>query len=126
MEYSFDVKIAEKYGLKEAVMLKNIVLWCLKNRANNVNYNDGFYWTYNSNREFSELFPFWTEKQIRSILISLEEKGLIVSGNYNKSSYDRTKWYAATNKAYSETGNYILPDEKIHLTARKKNQSSSN
>ena len=33
-------------------------------------------------------------RKIARLLESLEKKGVIVSGNYNKAKYDRTKWYA--------------------------------
>ena len=68
MTYSFDTELAQKLGVNEAIMLQNIVFWLLKNKANGSNYYDGRYWTYNSHKAFKELFPFWTENQIRRIL----------------------------------------------------------
>lgn len=65
-----------------------------KNIANKKHHYDGLYWTYNSAKAFKELFPYWTERQIRSILNKLEEKKIIISGNYNASGYDKTKWYS--------------------------------
>jgi hypothetical protein len=94
MEYSFDIEVAKKYGVDEAIMIKNFQFWIMKNKANNKNFHDGRTWTYNSTRAFSELFIFWTEKQIRRILKSLIDKEVILTGNYNKISYDRTLWYA--------------------------------
>jgi len=94
MTYQFDVKIAEKYGLDEAIMLNYFVFWINKNIANKTNFYDDNYWTYCSTKAFTEIFSFWSEKQIRRILKSLEDQGIIITGNYNKSKYDRTKWYA--------------------------------
>ena len=98
MTYSFDTELAQKLGVNEAILLQNIVFWLLKNKANNSNYYDGRYWTYNSHKAFKELFPFWTENQIRRILESLFEKGVILKGDYNSSPYDKTKWYALSDK----------------------------
>lgn len=98
MTYSFDTELAQKLGVNEAILLQNIVFWLLKNKANGANYYDGRYWTYNSHKAFKELFPFWTENQIRRILESLFEKGVILKGDYNSSPYDKTKWYALSDK----------------------------
>jgi uncharacterized phage protein (TIGR02220 family) len=101
MEHSFDIYIAKLYGIPSAVLLKNIYFWIEKNRANEKNYYDGYYWTYNSKKAFAELFPYMTARQIDYALQKLIDDGLIVTGNYNKVAYDRTLWYAITKKGYS-------------------------
>ena len=53
----FDVKIAEKYGVNCAILLQHIWHCVRKNEANEKNFYDGNYWTYNSARAFSEMFP---------------------------------------------------------------------
>ncbi len=90
----FDPVVAKKVGVEEAIMYSNIRYWCIKNKANKKHFNDGRFWTYNSIEAFCDLFPFWTEKQIRRILNNLIKKGYVKTGNYNKKGYDRTKWYA--------------------------------
>lgn len=94
MEYSFDIEIAKKYGINEAIMIKNFQYWIRKNKSNNLNYNDGRTWTYNSVDAFTLLFPFWSYNQTKRILSSLIQQEVLVTGNYNKAKYDRTKWYA--------------------------------
>lgn len=106
MHYIFDMNIATKYGLEESVFLQNIAYWTLKNMSNKVNFYDGRYWTFNSQEAFLELFPCWTRQNLRRIINSCKEKGLIVIGNYNKSFYDRTNWYA-------------LSDQGLHLLLNK-------
>lgn len=96
--YSFEVKDALLYGVDEAILLFNIKFWVLTNKSNNVNFFDGRTWTYNSANAYTEIFPFWDRKKICRLLLNLEQKGAIVSGNYNKSEYDRTKWYALTQE----------------------------
>ena len=99
MNHSFCIEFATDYSVNEALLLENIYFWCKKNEANETNYHDGRYWTYNSVKAFAVLFPYLSSKQISNALKSLETNGFIVSGNYNKSPYDRTKWYAVTEKA---------------------------
>lgn len=94
--HSFDPEVAAKVGLNAAVIYQNILWWAEKNAANGKHFYDGLWWTYNSVAAFAELFPYLTGKQIRTALDKLEHDGLLVSGSYNKSAYDRTKWYAPT------------------------------
>ena len=97
MQHSFDIHIAEKFGLVEAILLNNLYFWIEKNRANDTNYFDGNYWTYNSVKAFKELFPYLTDGKIDRALKHLIEDGVLITGNYNKSAYDRTLWYALTD-----------------------------
>lgn len=105
MEHSFNIELAKEYGILEAILIKNIWFWIEKNRANEKNFYDGTYWTYNSTRAFNELFPYTSESSIKRALKGLQEKGIIKTGNYNKSSYDRTLWYAFTDLGYSIVSN---------------------
>lgn len=105
MEHSFNIELAKEYGILEAILLKNLWFWIEKNRANEKNFYDGTYWTYNSTRAFNELFPYASESSIKRALKSLQEKGIIKTGNYNKSSYDRTLWYAFTDLGESIVSN---------------------
>lgn len=111
MMHSFDIDIAKEYGLNEAILLNNLWFWVEHNRANNINYYDGNYWTYNSTRAFNELFPYLSQRQIQNALKKLRDKGILIVGNYNKSSYDRTLWYA-----FSELGKCIMQKCKMDIT----------
>lgn len=99
--HMFDPQIAQEYGVNAAIIFQNLAYWIEHNRANETNFHDGRYWTYNSVRAFTELFPYLTDKQIRGALKKLEEGGMILVGNYNKSAYDRTRWYALAEKGLS-------------------------
>lgn len=111
MIHSFDIEIAEAYGVNAAIILNNMYFWVEKNRANETNFHDGRYWTYNSVKAFSKLFPYLTPRAISTALKKLIDGGLVITGNYNKSSYDRTLWYAITEKGYS-----ILQKSKMEET----------
>lgn len=101
MIHLFDTDIAGRYGVNAAVLLQNIGFWVKKNEANETNFFDGHYWTYNSRRAFRELFPYMSERQINTALQKLIEDGVLITGNYNKVAYDRTLWYALTKKGKS-------------------------
>lgn len=95
MNYSFNTQHAVQYGLDEAVMLHNLLFWLAKNKANSSNIHDGKVWTFNSASAFTQLFPFWNQRKIARILLSLEGQGAIESGCYNQAGYDKTKWYSS-------------------------------
>lgn len=99
MEITFNSDIAKEVGVEEAIMLENLAYWIFKNKANNRHFHENTYWTYNSMHAFSLLFPFWSIRQISRILKKLEVNGYIITGNYNQTAYDRTKWYSLTKKA---------------------------
>ena len=94
MEHHFNVQIAEQYGIEEAILIHHFYYWISKNAANNVNFYDGLYWTYNSKRAYAGLFTYMNETKIFRVIKHLEECGLIVKGNYNEDKWDRTNWYA--------------------------------
>lgn len=111
MQHSFDVNIAKMFGVNEAIIINAFQFWIAKNKANNRNFYDGRYWTYNSVSAFQEMFPYMSESQIRRTLKKMQEQNIIMTGNYNKSSYDRTLWYA-----FTDYGESILRNSEIDLT----------
>lgn len=94
MIFSFETEYAKKYGVEEAILLQNFIFWINKNKANKVHFYKGRYWTYNSKKAMLELFPFWSESQIKRIINSLINQGVLITGNFNKSPYDKTTWYS--------------------------------
>ena len=108
MMHFFESKIAEMYGVNAAVILQHIAFWIKANEANDRNYHDGYYWTYNSLKAFQKLFPYMSERQINTALKKLIAEGVIITGNYNEIRYDRTLWYAL-----SEKGKSILHFDKM-------------
>lgn len=98
MIHVFDTDVAQKYGVNAAIILQNIAFWIKQNEANKTNFYDGYYWTFNSNRAYQELFPYMSKRQIETAFKKLIDDGVLITGNYNKFAYDRTLWYALTQK----------------------------
>ena len=113
MQHHFDVELAQKYGVAEAILLNHFEYWIELNRANEKNFYDGRYWTFNSMKAFSKIFPYMTEKKIRNALKHLQDEGLIVTGNYNKLAYDRTLWYAFSDLAESILPKWQMEDPEM-------------
>lgn len=87
--------LAVKLGLNEAIMLQQIHYWASMKK----NIKDGYYWVYNSYEDWNEQFPFFSKSTIGRVLRNLEKSGVIIVGNYNKLSFDKTKWYRIDYKA---------------------------
>lgn len=111
MTHQFDIDIAKNIGIHQAILLNNLYFWIEKNRHNNQNFYDGKYWTYNSRKAFSKLFPYMSERQITYYLADMKKKGIIITGNYNSNLHDRTLWYAITDLGYS-----MLKNGEIDIT----------
>jgi hypothetical protein len=99
MNHYFDVDVATKYSVNIAIFLNNLAHWTVVNIANRKNYYDFRYWTYNSRRAFLELFPYWTDDQLRTVILNAIKSDLVIEGCYNSKGYDRTKWYSLSDKA---------------------------
>ena len=99
MNHTFNIYIAKRYGVNEAIMISNFQYWIAKNKANEKHQYDGRTWTYNSVKAFEELFPYLTSSQIRRCLESLVEQGVLLKGDYNKNRYIRTSWFAFANES---------------------------
>lgn len=94
MIYVFDGDVAKEYGVNEAIMITNLQFWIAKNKACEKHFYDDHWWTYNSKAALTKLFPFWSVQTVKTTLNRLKEKGVIITGNYNKNAYDKTLWYA--------------------------------
>ncbi|MCP4141264.1 MAG: hypothetical protein GY755_13440 [Chloroflexi bacterium] len=103
MEHQFNTTIAKCCGIEESIILHNMYFWIKKNATNERHLHDGRYWTYNSVKSFSALFPYMSTSKIGRCLKKLQDEGFIVTGNYNTIAFDRTCWYA-----FSETGIALL------------------
>ena len=100
MLHQFCPAVAKEFGVNVAIFLQNLAFWTQTNLANEKHIYDGHCWTYNSVEAFTEIFPYFTRKQIRTILDNALKNNLIIKGNYNKVKYDHTGWYALTPKSY--------------------------
>lgn len=110
MVHQFDIEVAQEYGVIEAVFISNFQYWIWQNKANNLHEHDGRTWTYNSMKAFGELFPYLSTQTIRTTLKHLTEKDILLTANYNETTYDRTLWYA-----FKDEGRWLCQNQQMHL-----------
>lgn len=82
-------KLAVVVGLNEAIFLQQLHYWVMKCGIT----MEGEKWIYNAYTSWQKQFPFWSERTIRRIVKRLDELGVLVSANYNRANFDKTKWY---------------------------------
>jgi len=90
----FSVEIAKEYGPNAAIMIRHFQFWIAKNKFNGKHQHEGRTWSYCSVKAFTEIFPYWTARQVRVILDKLIGEGVLIKDNYNVKGYDHTTWYA--------------------------------
>ena len=101
MTHHFKVALAKEFGIEEAIFIDEFHYQIARNKANDRNYHDGRHWTYNSQKAYTDIFPYLNAGKIKRIIGSLVEKGIILKGNFNANQYDRTNWYAFTDEGLS-------------------------
>ena len=84
-------------SLDEAVIIQQLHYWL--QRSNLVRENHR--WVYNSMADWNKQFPWLTRKTLTNKFNDLEKRGLIITGNYNKAAFDKTKWYRIDYDAFS-------------------------
>ena len=122
--------LAVAIGLNEAIVIQQVHYWLKNNQKNGINYHDGRYWTYNSIEKWqSDNFPFWSVMTVRRIFNALEAKRLLISNNFNKAVFDRTKWYTIDYSALvqfeqidSDRMNEPIPEIKPYANKQRKNK----
>lgn len=103
--------VAIRYGLEESIFLESIMYWWRTNKANDRNYKDGHWWTYNTIKALAEVFPWWSAKQVRRIAASCREQGALIAGEYNEDGRDRTIWYRPSDELLVLYGEEVPPSE---------------
>lgn len=109
--------LATLIGLNEAIVLQQVHYWLKIKEKQQKDYIDGHYWVYNTYKQWHEQFPFWHINTIQRAFSSLEKKGLLISENYNKYGFDKTKWYTINynklenlNSQSHQNGIFVTPD----------------
>ena len=93
----------------EAIALQQLHYWL--SRTNNVQ-SDGHKWVYNSMADWLKQFP-WIKSRARltRYFDDLEKRGLIITGNFNKAKFDKTKWYRIDYDALTDLEQRLYQNE---------------
>lgn len=123
--HSYNVSVAADVGINAAVVFYNICFWVEENTANERNFINGEYWTYNTINAFKTLFPEMSYEQVRNALRKLENAKYIKSAFLNEDTRDRTKWYTVVDKNKWITSNKCNC-ENSHMDSDKSHMEHGN
>jgi len=84
-----NVQLANAIGLNEAIFFQQVHYWLQKSSFS----HDGKKYIYNTVKDWSLQFPFWSESTIKRIISSMIESGLIEVKQLSDNKYDRTNYY---------------------------------
>jgi hypothetical protein len=94
--------LARLFGVNAALIIQQIRYW-MNNymvaeqslpEGDRRHWHNGRWWVYNTYEQWQrDNFDFWSKRTIQRHINELENKGVLISGEFNKSSGDRTKWY---------------------------------
>ena len=119
---TFSIDLANQIGLKESILVQHINYWCKRNTQQKKNYQDGYYWMYNTLDSFLNYFKFMSKNTLIRCLNKLCKEGIVIKSNYNKRKYDKTNWYRI-NYDYFKTSEYA---QKTTPKCDNRNNNSNN
>ena len=109
----FQSALALEFGIEEAILIDEFQHQISWNTANEKNFHEGRYWTFNSMKAYEKKYPYLNSSKIKRTINSLIQKGILVKGNFNTNQYDRTNWYAFTDMGLSIVQNCYIDELKM-------------
>jgi len=97
--HSFNIYYAQEFGIQEAIIINHFQHWIGINKRNKINNYEGRTWSYQTIKYIADHFIYLSFKQVRNVLDSLIEQGVLIKANFNDHKYDRTSWYAFKDEA---------------------------
>lgn len=98
MHHSFDIHLAEKYGVEEAILIHHFQHWIRFNREKGNNFKENKTWTFQTRKDMAAHFPYWNFDKVKYLCEKLVTLGVLETNNFNKKGFDKTLWYSFVNE----------------------------
>lgn len=119
---------AKEIGLKNAIFVQQIHFLTQTKQQNNdiYTYKNGHMWVYNTINEWHKnYFSFMSKSTLKRVIKNCEDDGYIISTDeFNKSEYDKTKWYRINYEKISDIQNKI--EKEIEMKRDEKLKRAKN
>lgn len=113
-------ELAAEIGLNESILFLQIEFLISISRHE----HDGRLWTYQSLQDLHDnYFPWWSLMTISRIIKALEKRELLIVGNYNKSGFDRTQWFALNEEGINKLQSVKLQPAPIYQNDKRVSQN---
>lgn len=84
-----DEKVVAKLGMTEAIIIQQVD----EETTKSTNTHDGKKWVCKSLKDWHKKISWVALSTLKRAFSDLEEQELLITANFNKIKYDRTKWY---------------------------------
>ncbi len=98
INHSFDIYLAKEHSIEEAILIHHFLFWVHKNMRMKKNLKEGRTWVYQTLDEIASHYPYMNKDSVHRYIDKLCKKGILLKGNFNKTKFDRTVWYAFNNE----------------------------
>ena len=97
------IEMGIAFGTTDSIIIMQVLYW-MKKFQNSPDHNkDGRTWVYNTYDDWIKLnFPYLSRNTVIRAFDRLEKQGVILSANYNKMKFDKTKWYSVDVEKLNE------------------------
>jgi len=90
--------LARALGLKKSIIVQQIHYWLQHKLKDPNKYKNGFHqnkpWVYKTYTQWEDEMPYLGSlRSIKKEFKELQEMGVLIKGNFNKRSFDKTNWY---------------------------------
>jgi hypothetical protein len=102
--HSFNITLADRYGIEGSILIEHLYWWIHKNECEEEETmtKNGRVWCYSSAKGFNRYIPYMTPKKIWRELKRLEERGVLITGNFNTKPTNQTLWYSFSDEFQKE------------------------
>lgn len=100
-DHSFSRTFAKQHSINEAIVLEQLAF----KTSEKLHWRDGKWWFYDTLDELQKKLPYLGRSTIDDVVQKLESKKLLEIGNYNKASYDQTRWFHVPEEYWGAVNN---------------------
>lgn len=94
-KHSFEVELANKVGIRAAVIYECLHDLCAEKARRDADYHDGLFWVKMPMSLLRRIFPYMSENTITRSIKKLKAEGLVMVDHYDEDN-GTANWYATT------------------------------
>ena len=99
--HSFNVSLASRFGVVEALIIQHSYYWYKCNKGNEDMTKDGHTWFYRSVSQIADVYPYLSVDKVRRAIDRLVENGILIKGDYNTDKFKKANWYSLSDDMIS-------------------------
>lgn len=126
IHHSFDVELAARYGIEEALIIHHFQHWIAYNKRTGKNLIDGKTWVFQTIEEIAAHFQYLTFDKVKYTVKILIQKGILTKAFHDKNHFNRTYYYAFVDEDYFIPKNVYERENSTMGSGKFHNQNREN